>query len=65
MALVTTARALMIVCPATGELVWTGVTTSEEVLGFLDESETFRAKCSACGEIHEWTRSDAQLGDAP
>jgi hypothetical protein len=55
----------MIVCPVTGESVWTGVTTSEEVLGFLDPSETFRAKCSACGEIHEWTRSDAQLGEAP
>jgi hypothetical protein len=49
---------IMINCPATGRRVSTGIETVD-----IEELPAVTAKmvCSACGAVHDWTKSDAWL----
>ena len=51
---------IMIACPSTGRAVSTGIETIE-----VDRLPNVIATtvCSACGRVHEWTKSDAWLAE--
>lgn len=55
---------IMIVCPATGQRVPTGLAMSRQEFeqAVLSGSVT---RCPACGRIHAWTKRDATLEDDP
>ena len=49
-------------CPATGQEVHADAMTKEEFDALApDEGGTYL--CSACGQHHEWTKTDARLPD--
>lgn len=51
---------VVITCPKTGKIVPTGTTAQEESFKNNDwGTNTFR--CSACGEMHTWSKKDAHL----
>jgi hypothetical protein len=54
---------VMILCPVTGKPVSTGIDTE---LSTLEQAHPFvsRLACSACGQEHRWSRSDAWICDA-
>jgi transcription elongation factor Elf1 len=54
---------LFFVCPATGRRVDVGVSTEIGTLLRI-KSETLRAPCRACGQIHEWKVREATLPQA-
>jgi hypothetical protein len=51
---------LLFICPATKRAVDVGVTTEIGTLLRI-KSETLRARCRACGEMHEWKVREAAL----
>jgi hypothetical protein len=51
---------LMFVCPVTGRRVDVGVETEIDTLLRI-RTKTLRARCSDCGEWHEWPVGDAYL----
>ncbi len=53
-------KELNFTCPKTGKTVDVGVASEIGTLLRI-RSETLRAKCPACGEIHEWSVKDATL----
>jgi hypothetical protein len=54
---------LFFVCPKTRGTVDVGVTTEIGTLLRI-KSETLRARCPACGQIHEWKVGEAALPKA-
>lgn len=54
---------LYFVCPATRRTVDVGVATEIGTLLRI-KSETLRARCRACGQIHEWKVREAALPKA-
>jgi predicted RNA-binding Zn-ribbon protein involved in translation (DUF1610 family) len=54
---------LVFICPTTGREVDSGVETEIGTLLRIRE-QTVRARCSACGEVHEWQVRDASLSNA-
>ncbi|HMK78474.1 MAG TPA: hypothetical protein VK438_02445 [Xanthobacteraceae bacterium] len=54
---------LFFVCPATRRAVDVGVETEIGTLLRI-KSETLRARCPACGQLHEWKVRDATLPQA-
>ena len=51
---------LYFICPATRRAVDVGITTEIGTLLRI-KSETLRARCKACGQVHEWKVSEAAL----
>lgn len=51
---------LFFVCPKTRRTVDVGVTTEIGTLLRI-KSETLRARCPACGQMHQWKVGDADL----
>jgi len=54
---------LQFVCPTTQRTVDVGVVTEIGTL-LLIKSERVRARCPACGHVHEWTVREAVLPNA-
>ena len=54
---------LFFICPATRRVVDVGVTTEIGTLLRI-KSETLRARCPACGQLHEWKVREAELAQA-
>jgi hypothetical protein len=54
---------LYFICPATRRAVDVGVETEIGTLLRI-KSETLRARCRACGQIHEWKVREAALPHA-
>jgi len=54
---------LFFVCPATARAVDVGVETEIGTLLRI-KSETLRARCPACGQVHDWKVRDATLAQA-
>lgn len=54
---------LFFVCPSTQRTVDVGVTTEIGTLLRI-KSETLRARCPACGQIHQWKVREATLPKA-
>ena len=54
---------LFFICPDTRRTVDVGVATEIGTLLRI-KSETLRARCRACGRIHEWKVRDAVLPQA-
>ena len=54
---------LFFVCPNTHRTVDVGVTTEIGTLLRI-KSETLRARCPACGQMHQWTVREATLPKA-
>lgn len=55
---------IMINCPNTGKPVFTGMIMDRQ--SFEQDSKAFSqtgTPCSECGEVHEWSKQDAFLGD--
>lgn len=51
---------LMIQCPSTGRPVSTGI----EMLAIEQLPMVIaKARCPACGQVHEWTKDDAWLAN--
>ena len=51
---------LFFICPATRRTVDVGITTEIGTLLRI-KSETLRARCPACGQMHEWKVGEAAL----
>lgn len=51
---------LQFVCPTTRRIIDVGVVTEIGTLLRI-KSERMRARCPACGQVHEWTVRDAVL----
>ena len=49
---------VMIKCPTTGNLVWTGAVISGPTFHAHDP-EYGGFNCSACAQVHSWTREQA------
>ena len=54
---------LLFVCPATGREVDVGIETEIGTLLRI-KSETLRAPCPACGQMHRWAVREAALAKA-
>jgi len=54
---------LQFVCPTTQRTVDVGVVTEIGTLLRI-KSERVRARCPACGQVHEWTVREAVLQNA-
>jgi hypothetical protein len=54
---------LLFVCPTTGREVDVGIETEIGTLLRI-KSETLRARCVACGRMHQWPVRDAALAKA-
>jgi len=54
---------LYFICPATRRAVDVGITTEIGTLLRI-KSETLRARCKACGQVHEWKVREAALPKA-
>ncbi len=54
---------LFFVCPNTRRTIDVGVTTEIGTLLRI-KSETLRARCRACGQLHEWKVREAALAKA-
>lgn len=52
---------VMIKCPNTGKLVFTGVLSAKNMFDKSAIKETRMAKCPACGKEHIWTKEQAVL----
>ncbi len=52
---------VMIKCPDTKKLVFTGVVGDKVFLERLQIKQNRMARCSACGKEHAWTKEDAVL----
>ena len=53
---------VMIECPKTGRMIYTGLNLSWTTFETYEIGESC-IKCAHCGEVHEWTRSDAMLDE--
>lgn len=56
--------ALMIRCPQTGQLIFTGIETDQISLNKTPDVP-MHARCPACGREHMWWKREAWLEDAP
>jgi hypothetical protein len=54
---------LFFICPTTRHTVDVGIETEIGTLLRI-KSETLRARCPACGQIHEWKVREAALSKA-
>ena len=54
---------LFFTCPVTSRRIDSGVETEIGTLLQI-KSEKVRARCPACGQVHEWIVRDAQLPQA-
>jgi hypothetical protein len=52
---------VMIKCPNTGKLVFTGVLNTKDMFERSTIKETRLSKCSACGKDHTWAKEQAVL----
>jgi len=52
---------VMIKCPETGKLVFTGVFGDKALLEGLQIKKNKMARCSACGKEHLWEKEQAVL----
>jgi hypothetical protein len=50
---------VMIKCPDTKKVVFTGVFGDKVFLEKLQIKENIMARCSACGKSHKWTKEEA------
>ena len=55
---------LYFTCPQTGREIDVGIESELQTLLRI-RAHKLRARCSACGEEHEWSVSDAQLAEPP
>ena len=53
---------LYFTCPQTGRVIDVGIESELQTLLRIRKHQV-RARCSACGEEHEWSVNDAQLGE--
>ena len=51
---------VMIRCPKTGRLVFTGIETDVGSVNFIPPVNT-QLKCTRCGDTHVWSILDAEL----
>lgn len=56
---------VMIKCPNTGKLVFTGVLSAKSMFERSTIKETRMAKCSACGKEHIWTKEKPSASGMP
>jgi ribosomal protein L32 len=54
---------VMIKCPDTGKLVFTGVFGDKTLLESMQIKKNKMARCSACGKEHLWEKQQAVLQD--
>jgi len=54
---------VMIKCPDTGKLVFTGIVGDKALMERLQIKQNKMARCSACGKEHLWTKDQAVLQD--
>ena len=54
---------VVIVCPKTGQEVPTGVVTDIESFADLPRGKS-QFQCAVCGDIHEWSATDAMLAQS-
>lgn len=54
---------VMIKCPETGKLVFTGVLADKAMLERIQIQKNKMARCSACGKEHLWEKEQAILED--
>ena len=54
---------VMIKCPETGKLVFTGVLADKAMLERTQIPKNKMARCSACGKEHLWAKEQAVLQD--
>lgn len=54
---------VMIKCPETGKLVFTGVLADKAMLEKIYIRQNKMARCSACGKEHLWQKEQAVLQD--
>lgn len=54
---------VMIKCPDTGKLVFTGVFGDKTLLESMQIKKNKMARCSACGKEHLWQKEQAVLQD--
>jgi hypothetical protein len=55
---------LFFTCPRTGHVIDVGIESELQTLLRI-RGHKLRARCTACGEEHEWLVSDAQLAEPP
>jgi hypothetical protein len=53
---------LMILCPATGQEVFTGVEIPSETIAQIPEIVS-RMLCPACNQEHAWSKKDARVAE--
>ena len=54
---------VMIMCPSTMDMAWTGLATARPTLNHLGAGSVFTFECPVCKGQHRWTRADAWLDD--
>jgi hypothetical protein len=54
---------VVIVCPKTGQEVPTGVVTDIESFADLPKGKS-EFQCAVCGDVHEWSATDAMLAQS-
>ncbi|HEY1775646.1 MAG TPA: hypothetical protein VGG41_05735 [Solirubrobacteraceae bacterium] len=54
---------VMIVCPTTSDVAWTGLATARPTLGHLADDIVFTFECPVCQAQHRWTTAEAWLDD--
>jgi hypothetical protein len=52
---------VVILCPATGQMIPTGVEVRFGNLDTIPNEPMILTECPACGEPHQWSRSNAML----
>lgn len=53
---------LMIVCPSTGQDVFTGIEISSDTIAQIPDIVA-RMMCPACSQEHAWSKKDARLDE--
>lgn len=52
---------IMIKCPKTGKLVYSGFAMDAQTFEMLPIEDQDPIKCEACGQMHRWKKRDAIL----
>jgi hypothetical protein len=54
---------VMIKCPTTTEMAWTGLARARITLDDIADPARFEFRCPVCGRLHTWRKADAWLED--